>query len=197
MSLLTIGDQFPAYTVCAVAGGDLSHADAENPYDHFVIASSRGRSARWRVIFFWSRDAMPESRSQIAAFANVYDRFVDRDTDILGVSVDNKYAHFYCRTHLECLQLVPFPLLSDFSHVMAAAAGVLNRDGVADRATFIVDSDNEIRYLAVSSSPSECSVDGILQLLDDLQSADLHTGGGRRQSCARLMKGQPSPRSVT
>jgi peroxiredoxin (alkyl hydroperoxide reductase subunit C) len=181
MSLLTIGDQFPAYTVTAVAGGELGNADAENPYDHFITASSGDHAGQWRVIFFWSKDVVCRSHLEIAAFAELNDQFADHHTQVLGVSVDNKYAQFYWRAHHEGLQRVPFPMLSDFNHVLAASAGVLNRDGVADRATFIIDPDNEIRYVAVSSGSATRNVGGILQVLDDLQSEDLRAGDGRRR----------------
>jgi alkyl hydroperoxide reductase subunit AhpC len=179
MSLLTIGDQFPAYAVTAVAGGDLSNADAENPYDHFITASSGDHAGQWRVIFFWSRDVVRGGPTEIAAFGELNDRFGDRRAQVLGVSVDNKYSQFYWRTHHDGLQRVPFPMLSDFNRVLAAAVGVLNSDGIADRATFIVDPNNEIRYVAVSSGSADRNIGGILQVLDDLQSEDLRAGDGR------------------
>lgn len=179
MSLLTIGDQFPAYTVTAVAGGDLSNADAECPYDHFITASSSGHAGQWRVIFFWSRDVMRGSPTEIVAFSELNDQIADRRAQVLGVSVDNKYAQFYWRTHCESLQRVSFPMLSDFNRVLTASAGVLSGDGVADRATFIVDPNDEIRYVAVSSGSVDRNVGGILQVLDDLQSEDLVAGGAR------------------
>lgn len=179
MSLLTIGDQFPAYVVTAVAGGDLSNVDAECPYDHFITASSSDHGGQWRVIFFWSRDVVRRSPTEIVAFSELNDQIADRRAQVLGVSVDNKYAQFYWRAHCAGLQRVSFPMLSDFNRVLAASAGVLNGDGVADRATFIVDPNNEIRYVAVSSGSVDRNVGGIVQVLDDLQSEDLRAGDAR------------------
>ncbi|MCP9619791.1 peroxiredoxin, partial [Nocardia otitidiscaviarum] len=40
MALLTIGDQFPAYNLKAVIGGDLSQVNAQQPDDYFTQVSS-------------------------------------------------------------------------------------------------------------------------------------------------------------
>ena len=41
MALLTIGDQFPAYNLKAVIGGDLSKVDAQQPDDYFTTDHQR------------------------------------------------------------------------------------------------------------------------------------------------------------
>jgi lipoyl-dependent peroxiredoxin subunit C len=181
-SHLTVGDQFPAYGVTAVMGGDLGDVDAENPYDHFTIARSGDHPGLWRVIFFWPRDADPKSQEEIATFGRLAEEFAARRAQVLGVSVDNKYVHFYWRSHHDDLKTLPFPLLSDYNHMLSAAAGVLNVDGVANRAAFVVDPSNEIRYVSVSSGSIDRNVEGILRVVDALQSDDLSAGGpGRRR----------------
>lgn len=40
MPLLTIGDQFPAYQLTALIGGDLSKVDAKQPGDYFTTITS-------------------------------------------------------------------------------------------------------------------------------------------------------------
>ncbi len=168
MSLLTIGEQFPTYDVTAVAGGDLRGADVENPYDHFMIERSGDHPRQWRVIYFWSRDADPETRREIAAIGNRNDEFADRHAQVLGVSVDNKYIHYFWRVHQEELKRLPFPILSDLNHRLAAAAGVLNANGVADHVTFVVDPENAVRHVAARGG-SHLDTAHILKVLDELQ----------------------------
>ena len=43
MALLTIGDQFPAYELTALIGGDLSTVDAQQPGDYFTTITSEAR----------------------------------------------------------------------------------------------------------------------------------------------------------
>lgn len=48
MPLLTIGDQFPAYQLTALIGGDLSKVDAKQPGDYLHLRISGGSSTTRR-----------------------------------------------------------------------------------------------------------------------------------------------------
>lgn len=49
MPLLTIGDQFPAYQLTALIGGDLSKVDAKQPGDYFTTITSDEHPGKWRA----------------------------------------------------------------------------------------------------------------------------------------------------
>ncbi|MGK8491059.1 MULTISPECIES: peroxiredoxin [Nocardia] len=173
MALLTIGDQFPAYNLTAVIGGDLSKVDAQQPDDYFTRITSDDHAGKWRVIFFWPKDFTFVCPTEIAAFGKLNDEFADRDAQVLGASVDNEFVHFQWRAQHEDLKTLPFPMLSDLKRELATATGVLNADGVADRATFIVDPNNEIQFVSVTAGSVGRNVDEVLRVLDALQSDEL------------------------
>ncbi|MBF6396091.1 peroxiredoxin [Nocardia cyriacigeorgica] len=173
MALLTIGDQFPAYNLTAVIGGDLSKVDAQQPDDYFTQITSDDHAGKWRVVFFWPKDFTFVCPTEIAAFGKLNDEFADRDAQVLGVSVDNEFVHFQWRAQHEDLKTLPFPMLSDLKRELATATGVLNADGVADRATFIVDPNNEIQFVSVTAGSVGRNVDEVLRVLDALQSDEL------------------------
>ena len=164
MALLTIGDQFPAYNLTAVIGGDLSAVDAQQPDDYFTQVSSETTPASGA-----SCSSGPDFTfvcpTEIAAFGKLNDEFADRDAQVLGASVDNEFVHFQWRAQHEDLKTLPFPMLSDLKRELAQATGVLNADGVADRATFIVDPNNEIQFVSVTGSVGR-NVDEVLRVLD-------------------------------
>jgi peroxiredoxin (alkyl hydroperoxide reductase subunit C) len=159
MSLLTIGDQFPAYQLTALIGGDLSKVDAHE--------------GKWRVVFFWPKDFTFVCPTEIAAFGKLNDEFEDRDTQVLGVSIDSEFVHFQWRAQHEELKKLPFPMLSDIKRELALASGVLNDEGVADRVTFIVDPNNEIQFVSATAGSVGRNVDEVLRVLDALQSDEL------------------------
>ena len=173
MALLTIGDQFPAYNLTAVIGGDLSKVDAQQPDDYFTQVSSDDHPGKWRIVFFWPKDFTFVCPTEIAAFGKLNDEFADRDAQVLGASVDNEFVHFQWRAQHEDLKTLPFPMLSDLKRELAEATGVLNADGVADRATFIVDPNNEIQFVSVTAGSVGRNVDEVLRVLDALQSDEL------------------------
>ncbi|MFC3962069.1 peroxiredoxin [Nocardia jiangsuensis] len=173
MALLTIGDQFPAYNLTAVIGGDLSKVDAQQPDDYFTRVTSDDHAGKWRIVFFWPKDFTFVCPTEIAAFGKLNEEFADRDAQVLGASVDNEFVHFQWRAQHEDLKTLPFPILSDLKRELATAAGVLNADGVADRATFIVDPNNEVQFVSVTAGSVGRNVDEVLRVLDALQSDEL------------------------
>lgn len=127
MPLLTIGDQFPAYQLTALIGGDLSKVDAKQPGDYFTTITSDEHPGKWRVVFFWPKDFTFVCPTEIAAFSKLNDEFEDRDAQILGVSIDSEFAHFQWRAQHNDLKTLPFPMLSDIKRELSQAAGVLKR----------------------------------------------------------------------
>jgi alkyl hydroperoxide reductase subunit AhpC len=92
---------------------------------------------------------------------------------VLGASVDNEFVHYAWRRQHEDLKALPFPMLSDLKRDLAAATGVLNADGVADRATFIIDPQGEIQFASVTAGSVGRNVDEVLRVLDALQTDEL------------------------
>jgi peroxiredoxin (alkyl hydroperoxide reductase subunit C) len=173
MSLLTIGDQFPAYQLTALIGGDLSKVDAKKPEDYFSTISSDDYDGKWRIVFFWPKDFTFVCPTEIAAFGKLNDEFEDRDAKVLGVSVDNEFVHFQWRAQHDDLKTLPFPMLADIKRDLVKATGALNADGVADRVTYIVDPNNEIQFVSVTAGSVGRNVDEVLRVLDALQSDEL------------------------
>ena len=173
MSLLTIGDQFPAYQLTALIGGDLSKVNAQEPGDYFTTITDEDHPGKWRVVFFWPKDFTFVCPTEIAAFGKLNDEFEDRDTQILGVSIDSEFVHFQWRAQHEDLKKLPFPMLSDIKRELSLATGVLNAEGVADRVTFIVDPNNEIQFVSATAGSVGRNVEEVLRVLDALQSDEL------------------------
>lgn len=173
MALLTIGDQFPDFELTALKGGDLREVNAQQPEDYFETITNQSYAGKWRVIFFYPKDFTFVCPTEIAAFGKLNEDFQDRDTQVLGGSIDNEFAHFNWRATNDELKSVPFPLLSDIKHELIQALGVENADGVADRATFIVDPDNVIQFVSVTPDAVGRNVDEVLRVLDALQSSEV------------------------
>ncbi len=173
MPLLTIGDQFPAYELTALIAGDLSKVDAKQPGDYFTTITNEDHAGKWRVVFFWPKDFTFVCPTEIAAFGKLNDEFEDRDAQVLGVSIDSEFVHFNWRAQHEDLKKLPFPMLSDIKRELSLGTGVLNADGVADRATFLVDPNNEIQFVSVTAGSVGRNVEEVLRVLDALQSDEL------------------------
>jgi lipoyl-dependent peroxiredoxin subunit C len=171
--LLTIGDRFPEFSLTALKAGNLSTLDVGAPEDYFETVDSASYPGKWKVVFFWPKDFTFVCPTEIAEFGRLNEEFADRDAQVLGVSVDNEYVHHAWRRQHEDLRDLPFPMLSDLNRRLTAGVGVLNADGVADRATFLVDPDGVIQFAMVTAGSVGRNVAEVLRVLDALQTDEL------------------------
>ena len=111
--------------------------------------------------------------TEIAAFADLYEEFKDRDCEIVGVSVDNEFTHYAWRRSHEKLQDLPFPMASDLDRGLVEALGIKRATGEADRATFIIDPNNVIQSVSVTADSVGRNTEEVLRQLDALQSDEL------------------------
>lgn len=163
--MLTVGDQFPEYHLTACVSLD--------PDQAFDTIDHKTYEGRWRVVFFWPKDFTFVCPTEIAEFGRLNEDFADRDAQVLGASVDNEFVHYAWRKDHPDLRELPFPMLSDINRELSAACGILGADGVAQRATFIVDPDNEIQFAMVTAGSVGRNVKEVLRVLDALQSDEL------------------------
>lgn len=173
MAIKTVGEKFPEFELLALKGGNLSEANAQQPEDYFETVSLDKYPGKWKVVFFYPKDFTFVCPTEIAAFGKLDEEFQDRDTQILGGSVDNEFSHFNWRATNEELKDVPFPMFSDIKHELIRELGVENKDGVADRATFIIDPDGIIQFVSVTPDAVGRNVDEVLRVLDALQSEEV------------------------
>jgi peroxiredoxin (alkyl hydroperoxide reductase subunit C) len=93
--------------------------------------------------------------------------FTERSCDVLGVSTDGVFAHIaWMEFHIGQLE---YPLASDRSQVVSTAYGVLDDDGRAARAVFVIDPEGVVRFETIYDDRVGRSIDELLRVLDALQ----------------------------
>ena len=164
--MLTIGDRFPAFKLKAAVSLEKGK--------EFEVVSNEDQPGKWKVVFFWPKDFTFVCPTEIAAFGKRDRDFQDREAQVLGVSTDNEYVHLAWRNTHPDLKNIPFPMLSDIKRELSGALGIIHpTDGVAMRATFIVDPDGVIRYVNVTDMDVGRNVDEVVRVLDALQTDEL------------------------
>jgi len=125
------------------------------------------------VVFFWPKDFTFVCPTEIAEFGRKNGDFADRDAQVLGGSVDSEFVHLAWRRDHKDLKGLPFPMLADVRKDLSSALGVLDEEGVAKRATFIVDPQGVIRFASVTDMNVGRNVGEVLRVLDALQTDEL------------------------
>ncbi|NLE88496.1 MAG: peroxiredoxin [Myxococcales bacterium] len=164
--MLTVGDKLPEYKLQAVVSLESGKEFAE-----LTHASHPGK---WLVLFFWPMDFTFICPTEIAEFGRRNRDFADRDAQVLGASTDTHFVHLNWRKSHPDLKDLPFPMLADTKRELSTALGILHKeDGVALRATFLVDPDGVIRHVSVNDLSVGRNVDEVLRVLDALQTDEL------------------------
>lgn len=164
--MLTIGELFPTFAVKAVVSSDINNA--------FVEVNNTTHQDKWRIFFFWPKDFTFVCPTEIAEFGRLNNEFADRDAILLGVSTDSEFVHLAWRQHKQELMDLPFPMLADVKRELSDKLGILDKnEGVAQRATFIVDPEGMIRFVMVTDLNVGRNPKEVLRVLDALQTDEL------------------------
>jgi peroxiredoxin (alkyl hydroperoxide reductase subunit C) len=165
-AMLTVGEKFPAFELTAVVDTDSQKA--------FTTITEKSYEGKWKVYFFWPKDFTFVCPTEIAAFGKLNQDFAERDAQVLGGSIDSEYVHLAWRNQHPDLKDLPFPMLSDQKRELISALGVVDlKVGVAQRAAFIVDPENVIRFVYVTDSSVGRNPQEVLRVLDALQTDEL------------------------
>ncbi len=164
--MLTVGDTLPAFDVEAVVSLDKGQ--------EFRRITDQDFQGQWKILFLWPMDFTFICPTEIAEFGKRHADFRDREAVVLGASTDTHFVHLAWRKSHPDLKDLPFPMLADTKRELSSALGVLHRtDGVALRATFIVDPQGVIRHVSVNDLSVGRNVDETLRILDALQTDEL------------------------
>jgi lipoyl-dependent peroxiredoxin subunit C len=164
--MLGVGQKFPAFSLSATVATDKANA--------FQTITDQDYKKSWKVYFFWPKDFTFVCPTEIAAFGKLTGEFQKRGTQLLGGSTDSEFVHLAWRQHHPDLKDLPFPMLADIKRELCAALGILDpQEGVAQRATFIVDPDNVIRFVSVNDLSVGRNPDEVLRVLNALQTGEL------------------------
>jgi peroxiredoxin (alkyl hydroperoxide reductase subunit C) len=164
--MLTVGDKLPAFELKAVV-------DTE-PGKEFATETDRSFPGKWLVLFAWPMDFTFVCPTEIAEFGRQEREFAARGAQVLGLSTDTHYVHLAWREQHPGLKDTPFPMLADTKRELSAALGILHKtDGVALRATFLVDPEGVIRWVSVNDLNVGRSIPEVLRVLDALQTGEL------------------------
>jgi peroxiredoxin (alkyl hydroperoxide reductase subunit C) len=137
--------------------------------DNFKLSDYRGK---YVVLFFYPLDFTFVCPTEIIAHDHRIDQFKARNVEVVGISIDSQFTHFAWRNtpvNEGGIGPVRFPIVADIKHEIALAYGIEHPDGVALRASFLIDREGIVQHQVVNNLPLGRDVDEILRLVDALQ----------------------------
>ncbi len=134
------------------------------PDQQVSLAELRGSPA---ILAFYPADWSPVCGDQMALYNEILPEFHRHGAQLIGISVDG----VWCHAAFAADRKLHFPLLADFEPKgeVARRYGVYReKEGVTERALFVIDADGVIRWSHVSPLGINPGADGILEALDGL-----------------------------
>jgi alkyl hydroperoxide reductase subunit AhpC len=136
-----------------------------------VEASLAALAGRWVVLLFYPRDFTAVCPTEVLELSKRMPELRALGAEAIGVSVDDLDTHR--RWIEEKLGEVAFPLAADPDRAVSRAFGaLLEREGVAARATFVVDPDGVVQYVAFHNLRVGRSISEIVRVLEALETGE-------------------------
>jgi peroxiredoxin (alkyl hydroperoxide reductase subunit C) len=170
--MLGVGQTLPEFKIVGVKPGFMRHE--EGGQSAFETLTNESFPGKWKVIFFYPKDFTFVCPTEIAEFARLNPQFAERDAVVLGGSLDNEHVKLAWRREHPDLARLPIWQFADAGGRLARALGVLDEaDGVALRATFVVDPHGVIQHVYVTNLNVGRAPADTLRVVDALQTDEL------------------------
>ncbi len=168
MSIL-VGRRAPDFTAAAVlANGDI--------VNQFQLSDSL--KGKYGILCFYPLDFTFVCPSELIALDNRIAEFNQRNTQVIGISIDSQFSHSAWRktpVNEGGIGPVKYPLVADVNHHICQSYGIEHPTAhIALRAAFLIDKQGIVRSQIVNDLPLGRNIDELLRLIDALQYHEKH-----------------------
>jgi len=137
--------------------------------------SSKDYKGKWHVLYWYPLDFTFICPTEIKGFQALSGEFADDKIEVIGVSTDSFFSHkAWFADRKTFPQEITHPVIADTNHAVSKAFRVLKEDqGVAFRATVVVDDKGIVRSVTVNDLSAGRSPHEALRTVQALQSGGL------------------------
>jgi peroxiredoxin (alkyl hydroperoxide reductase subunit C) len=155
-----LGDKFPEMSVVT------THGPMELP---------GAFAGKWFVLFSHPADFTPVCTTEFVAFQKRYDKFKALNCELIGLSVDQVFAHIKWEEWIEKNMdvKIEFPIIADTGKVAETLGLVHPGKGTNTvRAVFVVDDEAAIRTILYYPQELGRNMDEVLRVVEAMQISD-------------------------
>ncbi len=154
-----------------------------DPFPELEVQTTHGKmklpeafKGKWFVLFSHPADFTPVCTTEFVAFQKRYDKFKEVNTELIGLSIDQVFAHMKWTEWIkEKLGVeIQFPIIADDMGIVAESLGMIHpaKGTNTIRAVFVVDDKGILRATIYYPQEVGRNVDEILRLVKALQTSD-------------------------
>ena len=118
----------------------------------FVEVTDQDLRGKWSVVFFYPADFTFVCPTELGDLADNYAEFQRLGVEIYSVSTDTHFTHKAWHEASDTIAKVQFPMIGDPTGEITRNFDVMREgQGLADRATFVIDPDGVIQLMEITS----------------------------------------------
>lgn len=145
--------------------------------NQFKELSSSDFKGKFYVLFFYPADFTFVCPTELEDLAEQYEELKALNCEVASVSTDTHFVHKAWWDASEAIKKITFPMLGDPLHSIAKAYNVLrDNEGLADRATIIVDPDGVVKAIEITDEPIGRNADELVRKVKALKYARENPG---------------------
>jgi len=140
----------------------------------FVDVNDTDVKGKWAVFFFYPADFTFVCPTELEDLADIYPKLQSMGVEVYSVSTDTHFSHKAWHDTSPAISKINYYMLGDQSGQITNNFDVMRPGvGLADRATFLVDPDNIVRFIYVTDLSVGRNPQEVLRVLDALQTDEL------------------------
>jgi peroxiredoxin (alkyl hydroperoxide reductase subunit C) len=118
----------------------------------FIDVSEQDFTGKWSVVCFYPADFTFVCPTELSDLQDHYATLKSMGAEVYAVSTDTHFTHKAWHDTSEAISKIEYVMIGDPSHQLCRNFDVLiEEDGVADRATFIIDPDGVIQTVEINA----------------------------------------------
>jgi len=143
----------------------------------FVDVSDADLRGKWSVVFFYPADFTFVCPTELGDLADHYAELQGLGVEVYSVSTDTHFVHKAWHEASDTIGKIPYPMIGDPSGAITNNFDVMRPgQGVAERATFVIDPDGVIQILEISCEGVGRNAAELLRKIKAAQYVRTHPG---------------------
>ena len=143
----------------------------------FVTVTDADLRGKWSVVFFYPADFTFVCPTELGDLADHYAEFQQRGVEVYSVSTDTHFVHKAWHDASDTIGKITYPMIGDPSGTVTNNFGVMREgQGLADRATFIIDPQGVIQAMEITAEGIGRNAEDLLRKVKAAQYVASHPG---------------------
>ena len=143
----------------------------------FIDVNQDDVLGKWAVFFFYPADFTFVCPTELEDLAGKYAELQTMGVEVFSVSTDTHFSHKAWHDTSDAIGKIDYYMLGDQSGTITNNFGVMREgQGLADRATFLVDPDGVIQFVEITSEGVGRNAEELVRKIKAAQYVRSHPG---------------------